>query len=164
MDVTGIDLSNFTDGTLTFHVYVTDAAGNDGAEPSPDPTATLATAYTVDLTDAQTVVDYADSAATAGFTIDFPGFQPGMTYSYSVYEGSDPVAGFTGTGPMQSAAQAVTVDLSGTNISDSTDLTYRVIVSSNGQSGPSISSAAVNLDRTRPVRSRSRSIRRQTRV
>ena len=80
-DVTGINVSSLPDGTLTFSVTLTDAAGNVGAAATATATLdrTAPSGYTI-AADQQTF--NATSAASAGFT--FANAEIGTTYSYTV--------------------------------------------------------------------------------
>ena len=107
--VTGIDVSTLPDGTLTFSVTLTDAAGNTG--PIATATATLAittpTNYAITVNDG--VINAGEAAATS-FT--FSGTQLGTTYNYVVTSsGGD--GSVTGTGTITAADQQVTgIDVS----------------------------------------------------
>ncbi|SMX40768.1 DUF7933 domain-containing protein [Maliponia aquimaris] len=113
--VTGLDLSGLTDGTLTLTVALTDAAGNTGAD-AIDTAAkdTLAPAgYAVSFD--QDPVNLANVTAVS-FT--FAGAEPGASYAFTVTSdgGGTPV---TGTGTLATATDQVTgLDLSG--LSDGT--------------------------------------------
>ena len=108
-DVTGIDVSGLPDGTLTFSVTLTDAAGNVGAPVAATATLdqTVPSGYSI-IPDQSTL--NATSAASAGFTI--AGAEVGTTYTYTISSdgGGTPV---TGSGTVTSATQHVTgIDVS----------------------------------------------------
>ena len=85
-DVTGIDVSSLPDGTLTFSVTLTNAAGIAGAAATATATLdqTVPAAFTV--TADQTALD-ATTATSAGFTL--ANAEVGTTYSYTVRSSGD---------------------------------------------------------------------------
>ena len=102
--MTGIDVSSLHDGTLTFTVTLTDAAGNVGAPAAA--TATLDRIAPIGYLIAADQPAYdATTATSAGFT--FTNAEVGATYSYTVTSsgGGTPV---TDTGTVTSATQDVT--------------------------------------------------------
>ena len=119
-DVTGINLSGLSDGTLSFFVTLIDPAGNVGLTTTATATLdqTAPSGYTI--TSDQSSYD-ATTASAAGFT--FANAVVGATYTYTITSsaGGTPV---TGTGTVTSATQ----DVTGINISGLPDgtLTFSV--------------------------------------
>ncbi|RCX13554.1 S-layer family protein, partial [Anaerobacterium chartisolvens] len=120
--VTGINVSGLTDGTLTVSVTLTDAGGNEGlpATGTVAKDTVVPSGYTIAIE--QSGID-ASNVASLSFT--FTGAETGSTYSYSISSsvGGTPV---TGSGTVASASHKVTgIDVSG--LPDGT-LTVRVIL------------------------------------
>ena len=118
--VTGINVSSLPDGTLTYSVKLTDAAGNVGSAATATATLdkTAPTGYTIVVDQSQ--INSSNAAATS-FT--FTGAEEFTTYSYTVT--SDGGSGsVTGSGTVFSATQQVT----GINVSSLPNgtLTYSV--------------------------------------
>jgi cyclophilin family peptidyl-prolyl cis-trans isomerase len=144
-EVTGIDVSALTDGTLTYSVILTDPAGNIGAAATATATLdkTAPADYTVSADDA---LLNATEAASAGFT--FAGAEAGATYNYTVTSsgGGAPV---TGSGTVSAADQPVT----GINVSPLPDgtLTYSVTLTDTAGNAGAPVTATATLDRTAPT-------------
>ena len=118
--VTGIDVSSLPDGTLTYSVTLTDAAGNVGSPVTATATLDTVAPTGYSITADQSLVT-ASNASAASFT--FAGAELGDTYNYTVT--SDGGSGsVTGTGTISAADQQVTgIDLS--SLSDG-NLAYSV--------------------------------------
>uniref|UniRef100_UPI003D130004 beta strand repeat-containing protein n=1 Tax=Gynuella sp. TaxID=2969146 RepID=UPI003D130004 len=143
--ITGVDISGLSDGTLTLSVVVTDVAGN--AATAVTDTAILDAAtpsgYSVSVDD--TVLN-ATEATNLSFT--FAGAEVGATYSYSISSdgGGSPV---TGSGALSSATQQVTgIDVSG--LSDGTLTISVTLTDTSGNTGAAATATAA-LDRTAPT-------------
>ncbi len=114
-DFTGINLTALHDGTITYSLTLTNAAGNPGTAATA--TATLATSAPVGFTVTPSQATFnAVSLHSAGFTIG--GATVGDTFTWATFVdlGSPPVAtpGPTGSGTITSPTQDVTgIDLSG---------------------------------------------------
>ena len=141
--VTGINVSSMPDGTLTYSVTLTDAAGNVGATATA--TASLDNAplgYTITADDS--LVNASEASATS-FT--FSGAEVNATYSYTVSSGGGgtPV---TGGGTITSATQQVT----GINVSSLPDgtLTYSVTLTDTTGNVGAAATATATLDKTAP--------------
>ncbi|MCE5268559.1 MAG: peptidylprolyl isomerase [Planctomycetaceae bacterium] len=118
--VTGIDVSSLPDGTLTYHVTLTDAAGNVGTAATATATLDKTAPHDYSVTPGQTAIDAASASATS-FT--FAGAEVGATYMFTITS-SGGGAAVTGTGLVSSATQQVT----GIDVSSLPDgsLTYSV--------------------------------------
>ncbi len=144
--VTGINVLSLPEGTLTYSVYLTDAAGNAGTPFSA--TATLdktpPSGYSISVD--QDPINAATATATS-FTFDNAEITAGTTYNYTVTSdnGGTPVSG---SGTITSATQQITnIDVSG--LHDGT-LTYTVyLTDAAGNVGNSFSTT-VTLDATPP--------------
>ncbi len=140
----GIDVSSLLDGTLTFSVTLSDAAGNSTTETA---TATLDTVapsgYSITANDAE--INAAKATAT-GFT--FAGAEVGATYTYTVTSSGSTTASLTNSGTIGSATQVVNIDVS--SLPDGT-LTYDVyLTDAAGNAGVHVQTTAV-LDRVAPA-------------
>ena len=143
-DITGIDVSSLPDGTLTFSVTLTDAAGNAGAAATADVTLATATPANYSIMADDALIG-ADEAATTSFT--FNGAQLGTTYNYTIT--SDGGAGsVTGTGTITAADQQVT----GIDVSSLPDgiLTYSVTLTDSANNVGDPVTTTVTLDKTIP--------------
>jgi hypothetical protein len=142
--VTGIDVSSLPNGTLTYKVKLTDAAGNVGAEVETTATLdrTAPSGYTITRNDA--LINATEAAAT-GFT--FAGATVGATYNYTVTSsggGTD----VTGSGPVTAADQSITVNVS--TLNDGT-LTFKATLTDTaGNTGAEVTTTAT-LDKTAPA-------------
>jgi large repetitive protein len=140
--ITGINISTFSDGAITFRVKLTDKAGNVGSE--------VTTTAVLDHT-APTGYSIAANAATmkasnAGFT--FTGAEVGATYSYTVTDSASTTLGpFTGT--VTSATQSVVLS-SITGLVDGA-LTFSVTLTDPAGNAGTAVTAAGALDTTAPT-------------
>ena len=118
--VTGINVSSLPDGTLTFSVALSDAAGNTGSYVAATATLdqTAPTGYTISVD--QSLIG-SSNAATTSFT--FANAEDFTTYNYTVTS-SGGSGSVTGTGTILSSTQQVT----GVNVASLPDgtLTYSV--------------------------------------
>ena len=146
-DVTGINVSSLPDGTLTFSVTLTNAAGNAGAAATATATLdqTVPAGYTV--TADQSTLD-ATTATSAGFT--FANAEVGTTYTYTVHSsGNSAATSVTGSGTVTSATQDVTgIDVS--SLPDGT-ITYSVTLTDAAGNVGAVSIATAILDQTAPT-------------
>jgi hypothetical protein len=143
--ITGINVSSLTDGTLTYSVTLTNAAAQTGIAATATATldTTAPTGYSI--TADQSTIDAAQSAA-ASFT--FAGAAIGATYSYTVT--SDGGTGsVTGNGTITSATQQV----AGINVSSLHDgtLTFSVALSDAAGNTGAYVAATATLDQTAPT-------------
>jgi len=143
--VSGVNVSSLPDGTLTFAVVLSDAAGNHG----PTASATAALDQNVpagySITADNDLISQAEAAA-ASFT--FAGAEPGTTYNYVVTSsGGDGQA--TGTGTITSPTQKI----EGVNLSGLPDglLTFSVTLTDIGGKTGQPATAAAMLDKTAPT-------------
>ena len=143
-DITGINVSTLSDGTLTYSVTLTDSAGNTG--PAANATATLhqtaPSGYTIT---ADFTIINAANASNTGFT--FAGAEVGATYNYTVTS-SGGIGSVTGSGAVSNATQ----DITGVNVSTLSDgtLTYSVTLTDvYGNTGPA-ANATATLHQTAP--------------
>jgi cyclophilin family peptidyl-prolyl cis-trans isomerase len=107
--VTGIDVSSLPDGTLTFSVTLTDAAGNTGSAATATTTLDTTAPAGYSITADDSLIGASEALATS-FT--FADAEIGATYSYTVTSdaGGTPVGG---SGTIASAAEQVTgIDVS----------------------------------------------------
>ncbi len=143
--ISGIDVSGLPDGTLTFSVTLTDAAGNAGtaatATAALDQDAPVGYSITAD----DNLIGAAE-AATTSFT--FAGAEPGTTYNYTVTSGGGD-GEVTGTGTISSAdEQVMGVDVS--NLPDGI-LTFSVTLTDAGNKIGAAVTATATLDKTAPA-------------
>ena len=145
--VTGINVSSLPEGTLTYSVYLTDAAGNAGTPVTA--TATLdktpPSGYTVAAD--QNPINAA-TATAASFTFDNAEISAGTTYNYTVTSdnGGNPVSG---SGAITSATQQITnIDVSG--LHDGT-LTYTVYLTDKAGNVGDLVTTTTTLDTTAPT-------------
>ena len=101
-DVTGINVSSLADGTLTFSVTLTDAAGNAGRRPRPRPrsTQTVPSGYTITADPARDQRRRRPPRPASRFA----GAEVGTTYNYTVTSSGGGTA-VTGSGSVTSATQ-----------------------------------------------------------
>jgi cyclophilin family peptidyl-prolyl cis-trans isomerase len=143
--VTNIDISRLSSGSLTFNVTLTDAAGNKGNAASAAATLdrTAPSGYTITANDA--AINNTEASST-GFTI--AGAEVGTTYNYSITSngGGDPV---TGSGTITSATQQVT----GIDVSQLSNGTLAISVKLTDAAGNmgNAATATTTLDRTPPT-------------
>ncbi len=145
-DVTGIDVSTLPDGTLTYTVTLTDAAGNVGigavATASLDQTAPQGYTITAD----QATLD-SSTASAAGFT--FLGAEVGATYNYTVTSsGNSGATSVTGSGTVTSPSQDVT-DINVVALPNGT-LTYSVTLTDTAGNVGAAAKATATLDQSVP--------------
>jgi hypothetical protein len=142
--VTGINVSTLSNGTLTYSVILTDAAGNAGAATTAVATLdrTAPSGYTITANDSSV---NATEASSTSFT--FAGAEVGATFSYSVSSSGGGTA-VTGSGTVSSATQQVT----GINVSTLSNgtLTYSVILTDAAGNAGAVATAATTLDKTAP--------------
>ena len=130
--ITGIDVSALDDGPLTLTVYLTDGAGNAGADvadtvtkdatPPPAPVATFD----------QTVVNAANAAAIS-FT--FSAAEVGAAYSFSIDDTSGATSPETGEGTIDAATDQVSgIDVR--SLADGTLTLTFCLIDSAGNEGP----------------------------
>ncbi len=142
--VSGIDVSGLADGTLTFSVTLTDAAGNSGTAATAAATLDqhVPSGYSIAADDS--LISNSKSTATS---ITFAGAEIGATYNYVVTSaGGD--GQVTGTGEITAAGQQLTgIDVSG--LADG-QLTFSVaLTDTGGKTGAAVTATAM-LDKTAP--------------
>ncbi|WP_428243279.1 hypothetical protein, partial [Gynuella sp.] len=142
--ITGLNLSGLSDGTLTLSVVVTDTSAN--AAVAVTDTATLdVTAPSGHSVSLDNSTYNATDAASASFT--FASAEVGASYSYSISSsgGGTPV---TGSGTLSTATDQITgVDISG--LSDGT-LTISVVVTDPAGNAATAVTDTATLDATAP--------------
>ncbi len=143
--VTGINVSSLSDGTLTFSVTLTDAAGNVGTAATATATLDTVAPTGYSITANQSLLN-ATTAASAGFT--FAGAEVGDTYNYSISSSGGGTA-VTGSGSVTSATENVT----GINVSSlpSGTLTYSVTLTDAAGNTGAAATATATLDETLPT-------------
>ncbi len=143
--ISGIDVSGLPDGTLTFSVILTDAAGNVGAAETAATTLDQDAPAGYSITTDDDLIGAAE-AATTSFT--FAGAEPGTTYNYTVTSaGGD--GEVTGSGTITSAdEQVMGIDVS--NLPDGI-LTFSVTLTDAGNKTGAAVTAAAMLDKTAPA-------------
>ncbi|KGK13629.1 Ig-like domain-containing protein, partial [Vibrio navarrensis] len=142
--VSGIDLSNLNDGTLTLSVIVTDSAGNSASAVTANSTLDTAAPTGHSVTFGDTL--YSDAEKTAA-SFSFGNAEAGASYSYTI-SSSNGGSSVTGTGTVTSAGETVSgIDLS--NLNDGT-LTLSVIVTDSAGNSASAVTASSTLDTTAP--------------
>jgi large repetitive protein len=141
--VMGINVAMLPNGTLTFSVTLTDAAGNIGSAATVTETLTQTAPAGYTITSDHSALNVS-TATSAGFT--FAGAQVGATYAYTISSsgGGTPV---TGSGTVTSATQ----DVTGINVSSLPDgtLTFSVALT-NGEGAGGSTSATSTLNQTVP--------------
>ncbi|EJK2117075.1 hypothetical protein NK428_004049, partial [Vibrio navarrensis] len=143
--VSGIDLSNLNDGTLTLSVIVTDNAGNSASAVTASSTLDTAapTGHSVAFGDTL----YSNAEKTAA-SFGFSNAEEGASYSYTI-SSTNGGSSVTGTGTVTSASEAVSgIDLS--NLNDGT-LTLSVIVTDSAGNSASAVTASSTLDTAAPT-------------
>jgi large repetitive protein len=142
--VTGINVAMLPNGTLTFSVTLTDAAGNIGSAATSTETLnqTVPAGYTI--TPDKSALN-STTATSAGFT--FAGAEVGATYDYAISSdgGGTPV---TGSGTVTSATQ----DVTGINVSSLPNgtLTFSVKLTNGAGAGEPTTAATSTLNQTAP--------------
>ena len=143
--VTGINVSTLSDGTLTYSVTLTDTAGNTGNAVTATATLdqTVPTGYSI-TADHSSIG--AAGATTSSFT--FAGAEQGTTYHYTVTSsgGGTPV---TGSGTVAVATQQV-ADIDVSALPDGT-LTYSVTLTDAAGNVGTAATATATLDQTAPT-------------
>ena len=142
--VTGINVSSLSDGTLTYSVTLTDTAARTGIAATATATLdkTAPTGYSI-TADGSTI--NAGQAVATSFT--FAGAEIGATYNYTVTSDGDGGSGsVTGSGTVTSAAQQVT----GVNVSSLADgtLIYSVKLTDPAGNVGNAVTATATLDAT----------------
>ncbi|MFY0602143.1 MAG: DUF4347 domain-containing protein [Cyclobacteriaceae bacterium] len=128
--ITGIDLSGLTDGTITISVTLTDVNGNTGSAATDTETkdAAAPTGYSVAID--QSPINAGNDDATS-FT--FASAEVGSTYNYS-FTSSGGAGSVTGSGVITTATDQITgIDLSG--LSDGTISISVSLTDVNGNTG-----------------------------
>ncbi|MBE3668648.1 hypothetical protein BOO25_06735, partial [Vibrio navarrensis] len=142
--VSGIDLSNLNDGTLTLSVIVTDGAGNSASAVTANSRldTVVPTGHSVTFGDTL----YSDAEKTAA-SFSFDNAEEGASYSYTI-SSSNGGSNVTGTGTLASASETLSgIDLS--NLNDGT-LTLSVIVTDSAGNSASAVTASSTLDTAAP--------------
>ena len=143
-DVTGINVSTLSDGTLTFSVTLTSTSGVAGTAATATATLdqTAPTGYTI--TANQSAIGTSTVAAT-GFT--FAGAEVGDTYNYTITS-SVGTGSVTGSGTVTSASEKVSgIDVSA--LSDGT-LTFSVTLTDLAGNVGTAATTTATLDRVAP--------------
>ncbi|MGO9113601.1 MAG: beta strand repeat-containing protein, partial [Thermoguttaceae bacterium] len=142
--VTGVNVSSLSDGTLTFSVTLTDEADNVGAAATATATlnTTAPTGYTVT---ADRALINASQATTTGFMI--ANTTTGTTYNFTVTS-SGGTGSVSGNGSITSSTQ----DITGINVSGLPDgtLTYSVTLTNSIGNPGAAATATATLDTTAP--------------
>jgi hypothetical protein len=143
--VTGINVSTLLDGTLTYSVTLTDAAGHTGSTVTATATLdqTAPTGYSI--TADHSLIGAAGATASS-FT--FAGAEQGDTYNYTVTS-SDGGTAVTDSGTVAVATQQV-ADIDVSALPDGT-LTYSVTLTDAAGNVGSAATATATLDQTAPT-------------
>ncbi|MBE4606384.1 hypothetical protein BOO28_01460 [Vibrio navarrensis] len=143
--VSGIDLSNLNDGTLTLSVIVTDSAGNSASAVTASSTLDTAAPTGHSVTFGDTLYSNAEKTAAS---FSFSNAEEGASYSYTI-SSNNGGSSVTGTGTVTGASETVSgIDLS--NLNDGT-LTLSVIVTDNAGNSASAVTASSTLDTAAPT-------------
>jgi large repetitive protein len=140
--VTGLDVSPLPDGTLTFTVTLTDAAGNVGEATTATATLDKTAPGEFTITPGATIVD-ADLADAFGFVIS--GAETFTTYTYTITSSGDAgAASVTGSGTITLDAYLV----SGIDISSLSDgvLTITVTITDAAGNSTTVSDSTATLE------------------
>ncbi|MCG8475423.1 MAG: hypothetical protein MI784_08120, partial [Cytophagales bacterium] len=152
--ISGIDVSNLPDGTLTLSVTLTDPAGNAGSAATDTETKDTETPSGYSVTIDQSPVNGSNYTA-ASFT--FSGAEVSATYNYT-FSTSGGSGTQTGSGTVSSATQTISgIDL--TPVQDGTITLTVTLTDTNGNSGTAVtdtetkdtqapSSYSVTIDQT----------------
>lgn len=143
--VTGINVSTLSEGTLTYSVTLTDPAGNAGTPKTTTAVwdKTPPTGYSITPND--TLLNAADAANT-GFT--FAGAEQGATYSYTITsDGGD--GQVTGSGTLNSPTDVIH-NINVTSLPNGT-LTFKVkLTDPSGNVGPEVT-CTTTLEKSAPT-------------
>ncbi|MBE3655067.1 hypothetical protein, partial [Vibrio navarrensis] len=143
--LSGIDLSNLNDGTLTLSVIVTDGAGNSASAVTASSTLDTAVPTGHSVTFGDTLYSNAEKTAAS---FSFSNAEAGASYSYTI-SSSNGGSSVTGTGTVNSGSEIVSgIDLS--NLNDGT-LTLSVIVTDGAGNSASAVTASSTLDTAAPT-------------
>ncbi|AJQ93342.1 DUF4347 domain-containing protein [Gynuella sunshinyii] len=143
--ITGIDLTGLSDGTLTLSVVVTDPAGNAATAVTDTAILDAATPSGYSISVGDTVLN-ASEATDLSFT--FAGAEVGATYNYSISSSGGGTL-VTGSGTLSSATQLIdSIDVSG--LSDGTLTISVTLTDTSGNTGAAVTATA-ELDRTAPT-------------
>ncbi|KJR37758.1 Ig-like domain-containing protein, partial [Vibrio sp. S234-5] len=143
--LSGIDLSNLNDGTLTLSVIVTDGAGNSASAVTASSTLDTAVPTGHSVTFGDTLYSNAEKTAAS---FSFSNAEAGANYSYTI-SSSNGGSSVTGTGTVNSGSETVSgIDLS--NLNDGT-LTLSVIVTDSAGNSASAVTASSTLDTAVPT-------------
>ncbi|WP_338018308.1 Ig-like domain-containing protein [Vibrio navarrensis] len=143
--LSGIDLSNLNDGTLTLSVIVTDGAGNSASAVTASSTLDTAVPTGHSVTFGDTLYSNAEKTAAS---FSFSNAEAGANYSYTI-SSSNGGSNVTGTGTLASASETLSgIDLS--NLNDGT-LTLSVIITDGAGNSASAVTASSTLDTSVPT-------------
>ncbi|MBE3659302.1 hypothetical protein BOO92_21975, partial [Vibrio navarrensis] len=143
--LSGIDLSNLNDGTLTLSVIVTDSAGNSASAVTASSTLDTAVPTGHSVTFGDTLYSNAEKTAAS---FSFGNAEAGANYSYTI-SSSNGGSNVTGTGTLASASETLSgIDLS--NLNDGT-LTLSVIITDGAGNSASAVTASSTLDTAAPT-------------
>jgi cyclophilin family peptidyl-prolyl cis-trans isomerase len=142
--ISGINVSTLTDGTLTYSVTLTDPAGNAGTAATATATLDRVAPTGYSITAGDSVISGTDAANTS-FT--FTGAEIGALYSYTVTS-SGGAGSVTNTGTITSATQQIT----GINVSSLPNgtLTYSVTLTDPAGNAGTAATATATLDKPAP--------------
>jgi len=111
VSITGLDLSVFSDGTITFSATLTDPAGNTGTAVTATPTKDILAPSGYSFSGIGSYIN-ASQDTSYGFTI--AGAEVGATYNYTISDSVHP--NITGTGSVTGASVSITgLNLAGLN-------------------------------------------------
>jgi cyclophilin family peptidyl-prolyl cis-trans isomerase len=140
--VSGMDVSSLADGSLTFYVFLTDAAGNQGI--------IISTTGVLDRTP-PTGYDVAiaslTNAATIGFTLT--GAEANATYTYTITDSQGHAVGPV-TGPVNSSISQTVGGIDVSSLSDGLLTLSVTLTDAAGNAGAAVV-ASTTLDRTAPT-------------
>ncbi|MGA2031650.1 MAG: peptidylprolyl isomerase [Thermoguttaceae bacterium] len=144
-DVTAVNVSSLSDGTLTYSATLTDTAGHTGGAVTATATLdqTAPAGYTITV---NTDLIGKSGADSTGFT--FAGADVGDSYNYTV-SSSGGGSVVTGSGSVTAADQ----DITGINVSTLADgtLTYSVTLTDTAGNTGTAATATATLDQTAPT-------------
>jgi hypothetical protein len=139
--VTNIDVSQLTDGTLTVSVTLTDTDNHVGNAVTA--TAKLDTTVTGTIAANSTLVNASEASA---FKFTFAGAEVGATYTYTI--ASSGGGSVTGNGTIATATDLVTKDIS--SLLDGT-LTITVVLTDAAGNTKTVTDTTATLDKTAPT-------------